>query len=392
MSQTLRELVRDRRVIVCVGSGGVGKTTIAASIALHAAMEGRRALVVTIDPARRLANSMGLANLGNVESRIGPERFAREGLEPKGELYALMLDVKRTCDEMISRHATSKEQADKIFKNRFYQTTSTVLAGSHEYMAMEKLYELHDGGQFDLLVLDTPPTTSALDFLDAPNRLTDAFGNDALKWIATPAVAAGKVSMKAFGLGGGYLARQISKFTGVETLSGVAEFLLSMRGMYDGFKERAAHVKALLSSSETSFVLITSPNQMTIDEARFFYRVLRQNEAPVGAVVVNRVRPNWPAAVGKPLDLPHLSASFEANLAERLVLTVEEQVSLARADGDQIALLRDSVEEQTLVCLVPVLSVDIHDLRGLQRVARYLFDQTGDIPRSALPSLGTGPS
>ena len=390
MSDALDRVLKGRRLVVCVGSGGVGKTTVAASLAVRAALEGQRALVVTIDPARRLANSLGLETLGNVATRISAERFARAGLEPKGELHAMMLDIKRTSDDMISRRAATREQAETIFQNRFYQTFSTVLAGSQEYMAMEKLAELHERTDFDVIVLDTPPTAHALDFLDAPTRLLDAFGNENLKWIATPAVAAGRLGMKAIGLGGGYVARQIAKFTGLETLQALAEFLLTMRGMYEGFKDQAAAVKALLGSAETTFVLVTAPSGMTMDEARYFYTVLRQNEMPVGTVVVNRVHPNWSRATGgADLSAGALAPTFGDDLAARLAGTVDEQLRLAAADGVRIGALREALDPATLLRAVPIFGGDVHDLAGLAEMGGYLFEGTGVLPAAALP--GTGP-
>ncbi len=378
----------ERRIVVCVGSGGVGKTTLAATIGVRAALEGRRALVVTIDPARRLANSLGLDRLGNVETRIAEDRFERAGLAPRGELWAMMLDVKRTSDELISRTAPSREQAETIFQNRFYQTFSTVLAGSQEYMAMEKLAELHERGQFDLIVLDTPPTAHALDFLEAPNKLIDVCGSDALKWLASPALAAGKIGMRALGFGSGYLVRQLSKFTGLETLQALAEFLLSMRGMYDAFKERAISVKALLTSDETRFVLVTAPSPPTMDEARYFLGVLRQYEIPVGAVVVNRVHPDWDAAVGaEHLTARALRGYFPDSLAGRLAETLEEQRALAASDRRQVAALRDWLEGEAVLRVVPGFGEDIHDLSGLASMAGYLFDRRGVIPASALPPV-----
>jgi len=396
MSERLGPAIEGRSVVVCVGSGGVGKTTVAASIALRAAQEGKRALVVTIDPARRLASSMGVTALGNVGTRISSERLALAGVEAKGELEALMLDVKRTCDELILRHAPSRDQADLILQNRFYQTASTVLAGSQEYMGMEKLYELHASGRYDLIVLDTPPTTNALEFLEAPNRLLDAFGNDALKWIATPAVAAGRVSMKAMGLGSGYLVRQLSKLTGVETLQALAEFLLSMRGMFDGFKDRAAEVQALLSSPDCAFVLVTAPKLMVLEEARYFYGVLNQNGIHVPAIVVNRMEPDWPAAaalgatatsgVGAFSDAS-LATLFSAENLPAIRQTLLEQQLRAQADAEQAKALFADLDGPVARVLVPTLTDDVHDLQGLSHLATYLFDEERPLPARALPSL-----
>ncbi|MDF1563703.1 MAG: ArsA family ATPase [Deltaproteobacteria bacterium] len=392
MSDRLGPAIEGRSVVVCVGSGGVGKTTVAASIALRAAQEGKRALVVTIDPARRLASSMGVSALGNVGTRISAERLAVSGVEASGELEALMLDVKRTCDELILRHAPSRDQADDILHNRFYQTASTVLAGSQEYMGMEKLYELHSSGAYDLIVLDTPPTTNALEFLEAPNRLLDAFGNDALKWIATPAVAAGRIGMQAMGLGSGYLVRQLSKLTGVETLQALAEFLLSMRGMYDGFKDRAAEVKALLSSEQAAFVLVTSPKLMVLDEARYFYGVLHQNDIHVPAIVVNRVEPDWTGAAGLDTSAEgfsdaSLTTLFGAQCVAPIRKTLEEQQLRARADAEQARGLFADLEQDVARVLVPTLLDDIHDLAGLASLATYLFDLERPLPAQALPVL-----
>ncbi len=385
----LESLLQTRRIAICVGSGGVGKTTVATSLALRAAAKGQKVLVVTIDPARRLANSLGLKELGNYESRIDPGRLADLGLHLEGELWAMMLDVKRTSDDLVARYASSRKQAERIYQNKFYQTASTVLAGSHEYLAMEKLYALHSEGVFDLVVLDTPPTRHALDFLNAPNRVLDLFHNDALRWIATPAVAAGMAGARALGFGGGYFVRQISKFTGMETLSALAEFIMSMQGMYGGFKERAAKVKELLASSETAFVLVTAPGAM--NEAHYFHTVLQENEMPLGAVVINRVHPDWRKAGGGELDADLLAERFEPSLATRLAETVSEQQIRAEADHGDAGSLAESLSRDIILRLVPVFERDLHDISGLAHLARCLFDGDGDPAMAALPLMEPDP-
>ena len=386
-SEEMASLIESRRIVICAGPGGVGKTTIAATLALRAAVEGKRALVVTIDPARRLARSLGLERLGNKETRIEGKLFSRAGLEPRGELWAMMLDVKRTSDEVIARHAKSKEQAERIYANHFYQTASTVLAGSLEYLAMEKLYDLDAERRFDLIVLDTPPTAHALDFLDAPNRVLDVLANDSLRWLATPAVAAGKLGVRAVGMGSGYLIRQISKFTGVETLQALAEFLMCMQGMYDGFKDRAARVKALLASDDTAFVLVTSPG--AIEEARFFHSVLKDSSMPVGAVVMNRFHPNWQRAAGGPMDNSRLETWFNRDLAIRLADTVQEHQVLASSDHSAACSMAKDMSRGTTLCLVPILDRDVHDLVGLALMARCIFDREGLPAMAALPVIET---
>ena len=210
-------LIEKKRVVVCVGSGGVGKTTTSAVIALHAAIEGRKVLVLTIDPARRLANSLGLDALGNEMMRIPLERFHEIGVEPKGEMWAMMLDMKESFDRVVKRYAPPTER-DAILSNRFYQSFSTSLAGSQEYAAAAGPYELYEEGGFDLIVLDTPTTTHALDFLEAPRRLEEAIDNKALTWLYKPGVLAGRAGLGVFSAGTAYVARTLAKFTGAELL------------------------------------------------------------------------------------------------------------------------------------------------------------------------------
>jgi anion-transporting ArsA/GET3 family ATPase len=260
--------VDGRRIICCVGSGGVGKTTTAAALALGAAVEGRRALVLTIDPARRLANSLGLRELGNAETRIEADHFAEAHLSVRGEMWAMMLDLKRTWDDLVTRSARNPGQAQAILGNKLYQTLSTVMAGSLEYMAMEKVYEVYSSGRFDVIVLDTPPTSNALDFLHAPDRILDVLDNNAMRIVLGPMLKAGKVGFRLLAAPSSLVLRTLARFTGSDFLRDLAAFMMAFEGMYEGFKERAAKVKALLSSSETGFVLVTSPNPSRAAEGR----------------------------------------------------------------------------------------------------------------------------
>jgi anion-transporting ArsA/GET3 family ATPase len=377
----LGSILEKQRVVVCVGSGGVGKTTIAAAIAVQAASEGRRVLVCTIDPARRLANSLGLAELGNVETPISKERMVQAGVPGDGQLFAMMLDLKRTWDELVLRHVSDAGKREAILRNRFYMQLSTSLVGSQEYMAMEKLYELREDRDYDMVVLDTPPTVHALDFLEAPNRVLDVLGNDAARWLLAPALKAGTTGLKFVNLGSGYFARTISRLTGVEALQAVAELMLSFSVMYDGFKERAERVKALLASRETAFVLVSSPNSLAIDEAIHFHTLLGRNQMGVAAAVVNRVAPNlFPDGrlPGEP-EIADFAASVTANapdpgskpLSERLKRTMEEADALARADRQQIGRLRNACGTAP-VLEIPRFEADVHDLSGLWHVAHFL--------------------
>ena len=370
----------DREVVVCVGSGGVGKTTVSAALALKAAAEGKKVLVCTIDPARRLANSMGLASLTNTETRVPDEALAKIGAPVKGELYAMMLDLKRSWDEVIERYAPTPERRDAILKNRFYLQFSTALAGSHEYVAMEKLHALHARGGYDLIVLDTPPTSNALDFLDAPDRIIDFLGSDAARWFAGGAANASRVGLKVLQAGSAYAARILAKFTGTGTLEELARFMGALSGMYEGFKERAAEVKALLASDCAAFVVVTSPSPLPMDEALHFHQQLSKAQMRTAAVVANRVSVDF--LRGKPLDREALAEHARevaapgvpglGPLGERLAETLADAQVLAELDAGQLERLRKALSPTPLIA-VPRFDHDVHDLSGLWEVDTVLF-------------------
>ncbi|MBA2530253.1 MAG: ArsA family ATPase, partial [Euzebyales bacterium] len=280
-ARDLTEVVATRHVIVCTGSGGVGKTTTAAALALGAARQGRRTIVLTIDPARRLAQSLGLKALDN-----SPRAVA--GVD---HLDAMMLDMKRTFDEVIDRHAGSAQRANRIKSNRFYVQMSGSLAGTQEYMAMEKLYDLHRTGRWDCIVIDTPPTRNALDFLDAPKRLTNFLEGRFLRMFLAPGMAAGKLASRAAGFGAGMFMRAASRLTGQAVLTDLAEFFQSFEGMYEGFKDRAQSVYRLLQSPTSAFVVVATPEDPALREARYFLQRLASDGMPTAGLVVNRVTP-----------------------------------------------------------------------------------------------------
>ncbi len=373
---TVRESLAPRRIAVCVGPGGVGKTTVAAAIGLERAMEGARALVCTIDPARRLANALGLSALGNVESRVPEHKFAEAGLRPRGALFAMMLDVKRTWDDLVTRHASDPARRERILRNRLYQQMSSALAGSQEYMAMEKLYELATDRDYDVIVLDTPPTAHALDFLEAPDRVLDFLGNETARALLAPAIGAGKLGLRLAQLGGGYIAKTLARFTGQAVLADLGDFLQGFQGMYDGFKERAAVVHALLSRPEVGFVLVTSASPISIGEVLAFHERLHAETMPIAGLVANRVTPDlWPG--GGPLPgAAELSRALsaagakDADLAARLARTLAEHQSLAIAERQALTRLFAVVEAPRAV--VPRLETDVHDLAGLARLAECL--------------------
>ncbi|MBK7858292.1 MAG: ArsA family ATPase [Archangiaceae bacterium] len=361
----IADAVKTHDVLITVGSGGVGKTTVAATLALRAAIEGKGSLVCTIDPAKRLANALGLEALGNAETPIPVSAYEKAGLKPGATMRAMMLDMKRSWDELIERRAPA-DKRDKILNNRFYQAMSSALAGSQEYIAMEKLWELRTQRDYPLIVLDTPPTAHALDFLDAPNRILDFLDNEAAKWLLTPALAAGKVGLKLFSFGSSYVAKTISRFTGAETLQELAGFMLAVSGLNEGFRERATETRALLAAKTTGFVLVTGPMPDRMDEAVFFHTLLRQNHLEVAALVVNRVHQPVPASQWA------AAARLPDPVRRKMEQTLEESEALAAADARGIEKLREQCPGTPLI-IVPRFEGDVHDLKALWETSKFLF-------------------
>jgi anion-transporting ArsA/GET3 family ATPase len=370
LSSPIAEAVKSHDTLICVGSGGVGKTTVAATLALRSAVDGKGSLVCTIDPARRLANALGLQALGNSETPIPDSAFDSAGLKPRARMAAMMLDMKRTWDELVERRAPP-DKREKILNNRFYQSLSSALAGSQEYIAMEKLWELRTQRDYPLIVLDTPPTAHALDFLDAPNRILDFLDNDAAKWLLTPALAAGKVGLKLFSLGSSYVTKTIARFTGVETLQELAAFMIAIGGLNEGFRERAHQTRALMSAKTTGFVLVTGPMPDRLDEAVYFHTLLKQNHLEVAAVVANRVHQSVPDALWSQ------AARLPDALRHKVERTLEESEHLASQDARGVERLRELCAPTPLV-VVPRFELDVHDLHSLMETSRFLF---GDPPR-----------
>ena len=369
-------MIASHSVVVCCGSGGAGKTTVAAALGVAGAAAGRRVCVVTIDPARRLADALGLESLGNLPERI-------EGPWP-GELSAVMLDAKGTFDELVERYAGSAEQALRIKGNSLYRNLTSALSGTQEYMAMEKLYELHTGGQFDLVVVDTPPTRNALDFLDAPKRLYRFLENRVFRLLLMPT----RAYMKAMTVATQVLLRTISKVAGAEIVEDAVAFFQAFEGMEQGFRERARRVEALLADAGTAFVLVAAPREDSVSEARFFAERLATSSVPISALVVNRMFPDF-SRRPQPGEGSRASASrgsrASASRGSRpsaggdvpptaygeLVRNLEEFAAVALLEATYVADLEDATAASAVV-LVPLLDEDVHDLDGLDIVARHL--------------------
>ncbi|GGI02742.1 ArsA family ATPase [Egicoccus halophilus] len=366
---SLAASVDDAHVLVTTGSGGVGKTTSAAAIGLAAARRGRRTLVLTIDPARRLAQAMGIDELDDEPARVEvPD--AADG----GELWAMMLDMQTTFDRLIDRHATSRERADNIKQNRIYRTLSSTLSGTQEYMAMERLHELHDTGEWDLLVVDTPPTRSALDFLDAPNRMTSFLEGRLLSLLMRPGMAAGKRVGRVVGFGATTFMKVAGRVTGMDLLDDLASFFRNFEGMYEGFKERAEQVRDLLQQPSSRFVVVTSADPPPLREAKFFLERLEQEGLHAAGVVVNRIRPEIPrdpsdAALQRAVEAQGDDDEGQA-VAGALALLADVR-NLANRQRRDVAAALYGVPVPSLV-EVPLYGRDVHDLDGLRAIADTL--------------------
>ena len=364
------DLLGGKDICICAGSGGVGKTTTSAAIAAGMAARGLRVCVLTIDPAKRLADSLGLEELGNEAKRVDPALFAEHGVEIEGELWAMMLDPKQTFDELVARQAPDEEARDRVLGNRIYQQISSALAGSQEYMAMEKLFELHSEGRFDLLVLDTPPTRNALDFLDAPKRLTQFIEGRSLRVFMKPTGLAAKVA----GRGASVALSVFKRIVGFDLLADLAEFFNAFSGMVDGFQARAKRVNGLLADPHTCFLVVCGPQGEPVDEAVYFHRKLVEAKLPFGGVIVNKV--HYPAEElhgdGAELEAALAEKLGDADLAKRVGDNFADYQALAERDARNIERLARELRAQSVI-RVPYLDEDVHDLAGLAEINRYLF-------------------
>ncbi len=376
---SLEPLIATRRVVLCVGCGGVGKTTVAAALGLAAAQRGRRVLCLTIDPARRLANSLGLDRMTGEAQRVDQALFRQAGVQVSGELTLMMLDTKRTFDELVTRHASSREARDRILNNRLYQYVSTSLAGTQEYMAMEKLLAVQQDSSYDLIVLDTPPTSNALDFLDAPERITQAIDSAAMRWFIQAFENSGKFSLNLVAKSVALVLKGIGRLTGGGFLEQMAEFVTELNDLFGGFKSRAAQVAAAFRSPDFAYVLVTSPAPMAIREVLYFAERLSEQGMAQDAFVVNRLHraPRSVATLTEAEDaISRHGLTLGEGAAERLVRAVTEEQRLADLDRRHLATLQAALKskqgEPTTQVLIPALPSDVHDIATLVGIAELL--------------------
>jgi anion-transporting ArsA/GET3 family ATPase len=375
---TLRDLVARHRVVISAGSGGVGKTTVAASVALWGALQGRRTAVLTIDPARRLASSLGLASLGHEPREIAPELFAEQGLAPKASLAAMMLDQKGAWDALVERYAPPDARA-RILRNPFYQHLSQTFAGSQEYMAIEQLCLLVESSAYDLIVVDTPPTRHALDFLEAPKRIDDFLDRNVVKWFVRPYFSAGWSALRAVNRTASFLLRRLEQATGVGALADISDFFASTSGLFENFHERVERAYDVLRGPDTAFVVVSSPEEQVLGDAEYLAGKMAELRMPIKGVVMNRVHAELHAPRRGGVDpddsdaVLRLMTPIAGAAATDLCANFAAYQTLARGEHLRIEQFRSDLPARVPVAVVPNFTRDVHDLATLASMHPHLF-------------------
>jgi len=382
---SLDGLLASREIIVACGPGGVGKTTTAAAAAaMAAARGGGKVLVLTIDPARRLADALGLDGIGNTERRVPNEAFASAGVKPRGELYAAMLDTKESWDALIRHHAPDERTRDEILANPLYRNISGRFVQSHDYIAMERLFEIHAEGIYDLIVVDTPPTRNALDFLDAPERMAEFFSSRLLRWLIVP------YRSRLVNLASRPFYQVADRILGTQFLADIAEFFILFQSMYDGFIERARSVQRLLADRRTSFIVVSTLETVPLREAEYFAQAITERRLHLGAIVLNKVLPDYlrdrkGAAVAERLRdraeeiaeviAPKMGVADTAQVRRVLAEVGQNYMDyrlVAQSEAEKQAELSTAAE---ILVSVPYFETDVHDFAGLMRLGAGLWGE-----------------
>ncbi len=366
-------------MLLVVGCGGVGKTTTTAALGLAAARRGKRVLCLTIDPARRLSQSLGIEAMKTEAQTIDPALFAQAGVQIKGSMTVMMLDTKSTFDSLVHQLAPSIEQRDRILGNVLYKYISTSLAGTQEYMAMEKLYATKADPSYDLILLDTPPTPNALDFLDAPERLVGAIDSAATRWMVQAVQSSGTFSINVLAKGAAAIVRGIGKVSGSGFLEQMAAFIAEINALFGGWKKRADAVSAALRGPDVAYVLVTTPDPLAVREVMFFADRLREQDMRRDAFVVNRVHPTYgrvPEVGEVEAALAKSGISLGPDAAARLRRAAEDESRMGKLDALHLVGLEAALEDEasggSLLAHVPAFPYDIHDLERLSRIAEVL--------------------
>jgi len=391
---SIESLLATKEIVIFCGSGGVGKTSVAAAAGVAAATRlGGKVLVLTIDPARRLASALGLEGFGNVEKEVPVEAFKAAGLEPRGQLFAAQLDTKRSWDELVLRHAPDDETAYRVLENRLYTNITGRFVQSHDYIAMERLFDVHATGRYDLIVIDTPPTRNAIDFLEAPSRMADFFGGRLLRWLTMPYRMGGRRGARVLNVASRPFYQLADRILGSQFLQDIAEFFLSFQSMYEGFAQRAAAVERLLHDRRTTFAVVTTLEGAPLREAQFFCEQLTKHDFNLGALVLNKTLPDYLlsadglhaadvlSADAGPIA-EELSATGVPDLADalrtaRVLRTIGESFKNFAVVATREAELKTELGRvPEVVANVPNFEVDIYDVTGLARIGDALFGLT----------------
>jgi anion-transporting ArsA/GET3 family ATPase len=383
-AETLEDLLASKEIVIACGSGGVGKTTTAAAMAAMAAVRHRgKVLVLTVDPARRLASALGIGGLGNEEKKVGEEAFRAAGVKPRGELWAAMLDTKQSWDDLVRRHAPDAATRERILSNPLYQNISGKFVQSHDYIAMERLYEIHTSGDYDLIVVDTPPTRNAVDFIEAPRRMADFFSSRLLRLLIAP------YRSRMVNLASRPFYQVADRVLGSQFLEDIAEFFILFQTMYAGFVERAGAVERLLRDKRTTFVVVSTLEPAPVSEAEFFIQVLTAKRFNLGALILNKVLPGYlldeeadelAARLGDEAAelarIEGLAAALETD-EEQLTRVLGEVAAnfrnFATVARREAGMRRDLQIRPQVVATAPELEDDIHDVSGLLGLGELIW-------------------
>jgi anion-transporting ArsA/GET3 family ATPase len=391
VTSSIEQLLAAKEIVVFCGSGGVGKTSVAASAALGAAARlGGKVLVLTIDPARRLATALGLERLGNVAHQVPADALKAAGIEPRGELWAAMLDTKQSWDDLVLRHAKDEETAYRILENRLYHNITARFVQSHDYIAMERLYEVHASGEYDLIIIDTPPTRNAIDFLEAPKRMAEFFGGRLLRWLTLPYRVGGRRGTRVLNVASKPFYTMADRVLGSKFLEDIAEFFMSFQTMYDGFVDRAHAVERLLHDKRTTFAVVTTLEAAPLHEAERFCAELRHRDFHLGALVLNKTLPDYllaadgdatagvfcedAGALADAVAQADGPALADRARTARVLRTIGESFRNFAVVAKREAELRaELAKAPEVVTQVPNFEVDIGDVAGLAAIADYLY-------------------
>jgi anion-transporting ArsA/GET3 family ATPase len=393
---SLEQLLSAKEIVVFCGSGGVGKTSVAAAAAVGAtARLGGKVLVLTIDPARRLATALGLEGIGNLARRVPPEALKAAGINARGELWAAMLDTKQSWDDLVLRYAKDEETAYRILENRLYHNITSRFVQSHDYIAMERLFEIHSSGQYDLIVIDTPPTRNAIDFLEAPQRMADFFGSRLLRWLTLPYRVGGKRGSRVINVASRPFYQIADRILGSKFLQDIGEFFLNFQTMYDGFVQRAQAVERLLHDRRTTFAVVTTLEAAPLHEAEDFSHELVARDFHLGALVLNKTLPDYlldpdgaraakmarddAGAIADDLATLDDPAIGDRARDARVLRTVGESYGNFSVVAMREAELRSELARTPdVVIRIPTFEDDIGDVEGLAKLTKYLYGDATD--------------